>query len=128
MRGIIGAAAVGCLFAISAHAESPLRGEWNLTLPSVPGYFAVMKVDAEGRVIGVDDDGRESRGYVAHADAASAEFVITERGTVSRIRCAVQSRDLLHCQGMYTTGAAFRSMLILSRTERPGPKSLITNR
>lgn len=124
MRGLVYMAVLGCLFVQPALAGSPLQGEWKGTLPGVPGYVSTTKVDAEGRTIMVDDDGRAARGYVARVDSVSAEFVVTERGTVSRIQCSIQSRDLLHCHGRYTTGEAYRSMLILTRTERPAPKNL----
>ena len=129
MRRMIVSAVLGVgMVATPAHGQSPLQGEWKGTLPSVPGYVSTMKVDAEGRTIMVDDEGREARGYVARVDTMSVEFIVTERGTVSRLQCSVQSRDLLHCHGKYTTGTAYRSMVILSRTERPGPKSLVTTR
>ncbi len=119
-------AMVGCLMALPALGESPLQGEWKITIPGYPAYVGAAKIDAERRTVWVDDYGKAWRGYVAHVDDMNVEFVITGGAAVARILCSVQSSDLLHCKGKYTDGRTIGNTSVLSRTGKPAPKSLAT--
>lgn len=104
MRGMIGAATSACLFALPALAESPLQGQWKMTIPTNPSYVGTMRVDAEGRATfyAPSDNGRPAdfRGYVAKADNVNVEIVFADGTQVVKAYCVIQSSDLLHCRNI----------------------------
>lgn len=95
-----------CLIALPFKASAQdLQGRWRITVPDVPTYAGIALVDAERRALFDDDRGPSWRGYVAHADIAKAEIVITSGIVVSRVFCTVQSVDLLHCRILRPDGS-----------------------
>lgn len=109
------------LFApISGQSEEAinLRGQWQV---GSPNYAGMMLIDAEHRVTWDATYGRSWRGYVARADAAEAEIVITNHDRVVHEHCTVQSSDLLHCR---ETGGKTNSTFSMTRVA-PGPRNLM---
>lgn len=121
MRGMIAAVVVGCLFALPATGESPLRGQWRVTILTEPNYAATVSIDADNRAMWYADmdNGRPASfcGYVARVDSANAEIVLTDGVDVAKAYCSIQSSDMLQCRnirGNETMGKPY----ILTRTTR----------
>lgn len=96
-------------------------------MPSDPTFSGEMTVDAEGRAICSGASIRyaqtfRSRGYVSRIAASKVEVTLTAGKTVSRIRCAIQSAEVLNCDDVGPDGSV-SAMYYMRRTES-GPASL----
>jgi hypothetical protein len=107
-----------------AQEADSLQGQWQIAIPSHPAYFGMALIDAEGRTTWDDVYGRGFLGYVAHADSANAEMVITNRVSVVHTYCTIQSSDLLYCRHSRKDGFV-SNMFVLTR-RGPGPKNLMS--
>lgn len=91
--------AILCLLAVPASAAEGLRGQWQVRSGS---YTGIVLVDADGRATwdAPEDFGRPAKflGYIARNDGVTAEIVFTDRKTVARIYCSIQSSEVLHCR------------------------------
>lgn len=97
-------------------------------MPGNPGFSGELVVDAEGRVafsgavLNHDWIGR-SRGYVSRLSEKTVEFTLTAGKTVGRIRCAIQSVNVLNCDDI-DTGRDVSAQYYMRRIG-PGPASLL---
>jgi hypothetical protein len=113
---------------VAANAQNhALRGHWEFRAPTAsPDYRGVMLVDAEGRATydSPMDAGRPARfvGYVERSDGSYVQILLTNRASVIRANCRVQSNDLLECQFFRDSGKV-SNIFSLVRTGA-GPTSL----
>lgn len=111
----------------AAAADPALQGRWEIVMPSLPTFSGELAIDAEGRALftgAVINDPRQarSRGYVSRLSETRAEITLTAGKTVSRIRCTIQSADVLNCDDVGSGGTI--SALYYMRRIGPGPVSL----
>jgi hypothetical protein len=109
---------------LRAQETESLQEQWQIAIPSHPAYFGMALIDAEGRTTWDDVYGRGFRGYVAHADSANAEMIITNRVVVAHTYCTIQSSDLLYCRHSRGEGSV-SNMFVLTR-RGAGPKNLMS--
>lgn len=128
MRQVL--AAVLCLVGlpISAHPQgADLRGQWLAMMPAVPSYSATLLIDDDGRVVWEaawdPQQRRNYRGYT-RLDGSIVELIVTDGiDKVNRVRCAVQSKNLLHCYNTLSNGKT-SDAIFLTRVG-PGPRTLM---
>lgn len=103
-RNIVSAVLGISMIAPPAYGQSPLQGEWKITVPDSPGYVGAVKVDADKRatLTAAMDNGRPAnyRGYVARTTATNAEIILTDGVDVAKAYCSILSSDLLHCRNI----------------------------
>jgi hypothetical protein len=117
-----------CLSVGEALAGSPLQGRWEITMPHDPGATGDLVVDAEGRVLlngasATSGKSVHSRGYVSRLTGAKAEITLTDGDAVARMRCTLQSADVLDCDDVSRYGVSATYSL---RRVGPGPANLLT--
>ncbi len=101
---------LGCLFALPAFGESPLRGNWQVTLSTDPQYLGMVLIDDDGRAIW-EPSAIPWRGYVSRFDSANAQITLTDGQNVSHVRCRILSSDLLDCHAHRPAGTSDGFML-----------------
>lgn len=86
---------------LGGDADNALQGQWRIVVGSQPNYVGTVLVDAERRVTwdSPADYGKPAKfqGYVAVSDGEIVEFVLTNRSSVVRALCKLESSNLLHC-------------------------------
>jgi hypothetical protein len=117
-----------CLPVADAIAGSPLQGRWEITMPHDPGASGDILVDAEGRAIlngtsTTSGKSVHSRGYVSRFTGGKAEITLTDGDAVARMRCTLQSADVLDCDDVSRYGVSSKYSL---RRVGPGPANLLT--
>lgn len=117
-----------CLAALPAEgADFALRGQWSITTPRIPDYQGVVLIDGQRRATwdSPQDHGRPARylGYVRAADASRVEIMLTDRDSVRRVDCLIESSDLLHCHVVFANGR--RSYMFALTRIGSGPASLV---
>lgn len=124
---------LGLVLALPVQAQDhPIRGQWDIRVPTSPDQTGTVLIDAAGRVtwdVLVDGKRLATRmfGYVARVDGPNILAKFTDRVNVVDMHCTIQSADLLHCYGIRDSGWV-GPMFALVRTG-PGPKALLsTNR
>lgn len=124
LKGLVPALLV---LAMPAMAQDfPLRGQWNVTMPSNPNYVGVVLMDGQRRVTAdsPNDSGRPARylGYVRAADDLAVEMVLTDRVSVTKASCLRESSDLMRCHTTFADGK--RSPAYILTRVGPGPAKL----
>lgn len=119
-------AAILIAFALPA-AAADLRGQWNVVVPTQPGYLANVLIDADRRV-SYDaplDSGRPASfiGYIGMESPTAVEMVMTNREIVNRILCTKQSSDLMQCLILFKDNRK-SDTFTLTRVG-PGPAKLL---
>lgn len=104
-----------------------LQGQWRIEVPLQPNYSGVVLIDAEQRVTWAAtthaDKAARLQGYVTSIDGPKVEIALTDRATVERAHCVIQSAELLHCY-LTTTHNAKVSPGFMLRRVGPGPQRL----
>lgn len=104
-----------------------LQGQWRIEVPSQPAYSGAVLIDAERRVtwaaITQADKPARLQGYVTSIDGPKVEIALTDRVTVERAHCTIQSAELLHCYLTTTHNAKVSPGFMLHRVG-PGPQRL----
>lgn len=130
---------LGCLWSTVATAQATFnpRGQWLAVMPAIPSYAATVLIDSERRVTW---DARwdpkwdpklhpggvtRSRGYVQF-DNPTMDIIKGDGVDAGRLRCIVQSSDLLHCRGVRSDDK-IGALSILTRVG-PGPTTLLSGR
>lgn len=127
MRNILAALTL-CLIATTAEATD-LQGRWEITAPSHPDLSGDLLIDAEGRAVYAATSitrGRSyrARGYVSRLTDTKAEITLADADKAPvRMRCVIQSPDVLNCDDMEHSGST--SSLYYLRRIGPGPVSLL---
>jgi hypothetical protein len=106
VKKAFGLAALWCLLATPALCDSPMRGNWQVSLSTDPNYLGMVLIDAEGRAIW-----QPWRGYVSKFDGADAQITLTNGKAVSHVRCRILSSDLLDCNAHAAAGTSASFML-----------------
>lgn len=114
--------------AAAAANVANLQGQWSIEMPSRPAYKGTLLIDAENRVTwnATTHDvvvGR-SHGYVAVIDGPKVEIPITNRHTVHRAHCTLQSVDMMNCYMTFTHHDKVSAGIILRRVG-PGPQKIM---
>lgn len=129
MRKILAACIALMLPAPGQAQDADLRGQWKVTVPSLPAYRGTVLIDAERRATldAPSDGGRPAKyqGYVAGLDGAKVEIILTDRQSVAHLHCMIQSSDLLNCYVVRDADAGISTGFVLSRTGR-GPDRLMS--
>lgn len=124
MVRLVAIIALCCLGLPAAAAQ--LQGQWRIEVPNVPSYSGVVMIDAEQRVTWAattqNDKRAKLHGYVAKADGAKVEIVLSDRVTVERAHCT-GTGDLLHCYLTFTHSDKVSAGFMLRRVG-PGPQKL----
>lgn len=135
----LAAIAVAADAGAQTHAAG-LQGEWRVTQPNDPTFSGVVLLDRLGRVTwnatwspeyrashgitapevgkGAEDGRSVWRGYL-RVSLPTVELILTNGTRVDRLLCALQSSDLLHCEG----GKRAKALVVMARIG-PGPESL----
>lgn len=97
-------------------------------MPTEPGFSGEILIDADGRVLfsGASvtlGKSIRSRGYVSLLTVARAEITLTAGKTVGRMRCFIESRDVLNCDDVESTGRIADPYSL--RRIGPGPVNLL---
>lgn len=101
-----------------------LQGRWKITDPADATYSGNLVVDAQGRaVVAGANASSDSKGmgYVERA-GSNVSIVLTDRKVVSRIRCVLQSRDILNCE---TSAYGIVSGMYYMRRQAPSPDEIV---